>query len=336
MMLAVGATVAAAAFGLRAARRSRAVTEPAAVLPTVVDDPSLPSVEIAGRRMHATAHGPLDAPVIVVLHGGPGGDHRSLLPLTELADRHRVVFYDQRGAGLSERVPGRELTAERALADLDAIVELNSPNRKVVLVGHSWGATLAAGYVRVHPDRVAAAVLAEPGYLDSAEYESWRERYDGLMSGWGYWRTAIAAGFEARTVDGPDNHAADDFLVGQRILPRFTNHPDNPYHRPGEPYRAPMWRWGKVAGDTLAGETFDPPADGIEAFGGPVLFLAGEHNTWIGPRLQARHTQRYRSAHLEVIPDSGHDMLTDNPAHTISIVRTFLASLAHCAVEIRP
>ena len=71
---------------------------------TVAEDPSLPAIDLAGTRFHAEAFGDPDAPVILILHGGPGKDYRGMLPLKALADDgFRVVFWDQRGAGLSKR-----------------------------------------------------------------------------------------------------------------------------------------------------------------------------------------------------------------------------------------
>ncbi len=87
------------------------------VLATVADDPDLPRVEVNGYTFHAETHSDATHPVIIVLRGGPGGDYRSLLALTDLADRYRVVFFDQRSAGLSTRVPAEELTAQTALAE---------------------------------------------------------------------------------------------------------------------------------------------------------------------------------------------------------------------------
>ena len=72
---------------------------------TTTDDPALPSRNIAGYRYHLEVFGLPTRPVVIVLHGGPGGDYRSLLPLRPLSDDYQLVFYDQRGSGLSPRVP---------------------------------------------------------------------------------------------------------------------------------------------------------------------------------------------------------------------------------------
>ena len=82
---------------------------------TVMDDPGLSRLVIDGYTFHGEIFGQSDNPVVIVLHGGPGGDYRSLLGLQALADEYFVVFYDQRGAGLSERVPAEQLTLASSL-----------------------------------------------------------------------------------------------------------------------------------------------------------------------------------------------------------------------------
>ena len=67
------------------------------VVATVIDDASLPQIEIGGVRLHAETYGDPSNPVVIVLHGGPGGDYRSLLGAKSLANTNFVVFYDQRG-----------------------------------------------------------------------------------------------------------------------------------------------------------------------------------------------------------------------------------------------
>ena len=56
-----------------------------------------------------------------------------------------------------------------------------------------------------------------------------------------------------------------------------------------------------------------------------MLFLASEHNSWIGESLQRRHAEASPGAGLAVIADSGHDMFWDNPDETLEAVRRFLS-----------
>ena len=79
-----------------------------------------------------------EGPTVVMLHGGWGGEHGSLLPgLLPLAEDARLVFYDQRG---SLRSPCDELpTAADHVADLERLREVLSEKR-IVLLGHSKGA----------------------------------------------------------------------------------------------------------------------------------------------------------------------------------------------------
>ena len=71
---------------------------------TIQFDKSLSYTEIDGYKFHTEIFGnPKSAPIIVV-HGGPGADYEYLKPLKGLSKDYRVIFYDQRGNGLSPRV----------------------------------------------------------------------------------------------------------------------------------------------------------------------------------------------------------------------------------------
>jgi hypothetical protein len=60
--------------------------------------------KVRDTRLFVRDVGPKDAPVLLVVHGGPGGNHMSLRPLEQLSPHYRVVLYDQRGAGESDRL----------------------------------------------------------------------------------------------------------------------------------------------------------------------------------------------------------------------------------------
>src|SRR5215510_4600090 len=101
------------------------------------------------------------APVIA-LHGGPGFRDYLLPDLEPLTSSFRLISYDQRGSGRSTVVTDPTLlTAPAFVADLDRVRESLGIAR-VTLLGHSWGAGLAALYAIAHPDRVERLLLVGP------------------------------------------------------------------------------------------------------------------------------------------------------------------------------
>jgi proline iminopeptidase len=112
-----------------------------------------------GHRIWVQPWGdPAGIPVLF-LHGGPGSGcnpgQRTLFD----PSRHRVVFLDQRGAGRSLPARARHAnTTPQLLADLERVREHLGIGRWLV-VGGSWGATLALAYAQLHPDRVSGLVL---------------------------------------------------------------------------------------------------------------------------------------------------------------------------------
>ena len=120
--------------------------EPGALVPKTVDqDATLPSISVNGTMLHSETFGNPNNSMVVFLHGGPGADYRNGLNVKQLADNgYFVVFYDQRGAGLSKRHDKNSYSLQLILDDLNAVIEhyKTAPNQKVFLFGHSWGGML--------------------------------------------------------------------------------------------------------------------------------------------------------------------------------------------------
>jgi pimeloyl-ACP methyl ester carboxylesterase len=109
------------------------------------------------------------APLLIWLHGGPGGAERPLFRYFngDLETRFVVVYWDQRGAGRSfdPKADPQRLTIAQHLADLDTVVDhlrQSLGQNKIVLIGHSWGAALGLLYTRAYPDKVSAFVGVNP------------------------------------------------------------------------------------------------------------------------------------------------------------------------------
>jgi proline iminopeptidase len=125
-----------------------------------------------GHEIYVESLGRADGMPAVYLHGGPGSgcqaDHRRLFD----PERFHAILFDQRGAGRSRPKGRREdNTLPHLIADMETIRQKFSFERWIV-VGGSWGATLALAYAQAHPDRVSGMVLRATFLGTRAEIET--------------------------------------------------------------------------------------------------------------------------------------------------------------------
>ena len=119
----------------------------------------------AGRiwyRINGTRHLGTGRPALIALHGGPGGNHRSVAPLIALSDRYPVILYDQIDSGHSDRPNDpRNWSVEQFADEIEAVrVALGLTN--VVVLGHSAGAAWATVYAARRPAGLRGVILASP------------------------------------------------------------------------------------------------------------------------------------------------------------------------------
>jgi proline iminopeptidase len=112
-----------------------------------------------GHVMHVEEHGdPAGLPALV-LHGGPGSGGSPLQRSFFDPARYRIVCPDQRGAGRSSP---RGSIEDNTLAHLLADLRLLRPHLRIerwLVVGGSWGATLALLHALDQPEAVAGLLL---------------------------------------------------------------------------------------------------------------------------------------------------------------------------------
>ncbi|MFE9220211.1 alpha/beta fold hydrolase [Streptomyces lavendulae] len=103
--------------------------------------------------------GNLDAPHLLILHGGPGG--RSSVQHRTLTDpsRWHITQFDQRGCGESEpRGCCHDNGMDQTVLDIERLREHLGVTSWAVL-GPSWGSTVALAYAARFPGVVDALVL---------------------------------------------------------------------------------------------------------------------------------------------------------------------------------
>jgi proline iminopeptidase len=111
------------------------------------------------HELHYEECGNPDGLPVLILHGGPGAGITPFLRRSHDPALHRIVLFDQRGAGLS--TPLGEL-AENTTADLVADIEALRAHLGIAhwqVVGGSWGSTLALAYGLAHPTRITGMIL---------------------------------------------------------------------------------------------------------------------------------------------------------------------------------
>jgi pimeloyl-ACP methyl ester carboxylesterase len=117
-----------------------------------------------GLQLHVVQCGPLDGPLVILLHGFPDfwyGWHKQLRVLA--AAGYRVWVPDQRGYNLSDKPSGiRPYTLPTLAADIIGLIDA-AGRPQASLVGHDWGGIVAWHLATYHASRISrAAILNVP------------------------------------------------------------------------------------------------------------------------------------------------------------------------------
>ncbi|MEO5690554.1 MAG: alpha/beta fold hydrolase [Burkholderiaceae bacterium] len=134
-----------------------------------------------GLQFHALASGPIDGPLLLLLHGFPEtsiGWRHQIAPLA--AAGFRVVAPDQRGIGLSSKPEGiAAYRIDLLAADIVAIVHALGRERAQV-VGHDWGGAVTWHLAMHHADvieRVAILDAPHPIAFSAWMRDHWSQKF---------------------------------------------------------------------------------------------------------------------------------------------------------------
>ncbi len=299
---------------------------PGQLVPLTVDeDPSLPSISVNGTQLHSETFGNPNNPMVVVLHGGPGGDYRALLKCIKFSeDGFYVVFYDQRGSGLSKRHNKEVYTSVQLfIDDLDAVIKYyrRRPDQKVILMGQSWGAMLATAYVNEHPAEVSGVVLSEPGGFTWQNAKDYVGRSRSLEL---FGEATNDYVYLDQLVTGSD-HKMLDYRLALQSAASFS-----PGNKIGHPGPVPFWRMGAVCSSTAAAIANDHPFDfttNLRQYTTRVLFLYGELDVAYGKAHAEMVSSAYPNVQLVEISGTGHEIPYFGWEKFYPIARTYLNSI---------
>jgi proline iminopeptidase len=289
--------------------------------------------ELNGAEIRYRERGPVDAPAILALHGGPGfGDGgKPLSALAPLAEEHgyRIVAPDHRGCGASELRP--PYTNEQFAADAEALRDRLGLG-EVVLYGGSYGGFVTQQYAIDHPEQLRGFVLR--GTAATAEYDlAARETASDRLPE-----------VRERGVDVPHISEAEldrvmDGEVSSDEEFRRLFHGMLPLYAPSlEAFDAAAAR-ERVAGISFHAETHNavfsevfPAMDYTDDLPGvepPALVTGGRHDWICPPEASEEIAELLPDARLEIFEGSGHNPHLDQQEAWIARTVEFLDELGY-------
>lgn len=274
-------------------------------------------VEAGGIRLFVEEQG--RGRPLVLLHGGPGASHHTFHPaFTRVDDDTRVIYYDQRGCGQSDYVPGPGYSIAQSVADLDALRQRLGIRRWVVL-GHSYGGFLAQCYAAAHPGSIDGLVLVcsavpAPLALEPSRYAECLTPEEAKVQDMLF----------ARTEFTPAQLMFNILLNG-----RWRRHH---YYRPTRETMARIARYEYTSDCGYEAAILEdwPHWDLRGVFDAghiPTLLVEGQWDqTWSTDKPAALHSLHPR-ARLEIFAQSSHMPFNDEPARFFTLLQGFLDGL---------
>ena len=261
-------------------------------------------------------YGPAGNEPLVVLHGGPGAHHDYLLPqMLHLAEKHDVLFYDQRGGGRSRTNDQDPVTWRTHVSDLGAIVQEFGLD-PLTIVGYSWGGLLAVLYaLEAHDSPPSRLVLIDPGPLARRYRVEFEEEFRKRQQAPAIQQ--MRAELETSGLREADPEAYRQRLFELSVAGYFA-HPENA--RNLTPFRV-VARTQQSVWDSLGDYDLIPRLGEIHC---PVLVVHGRDDPI--PASSSVEGAKAMKARLVLLDDCGHVPYVEQPAGLFAAVDGFLAA----------
>jgi len=138
----------------------------------------VPTIDRDGVEIHYEAHGPENAPPILLSHGYGATSRMWDGQVAAFADRYRLVLWDMRGHGQSGDPADPALYSHAlTVGDMAAVLDACGIERAII-GGLSLGGVMSLAFHLAHPERVRALMLFDtgPGFRNPEARRQWNER----------------------------------------------------------------------------------------------------------------------------------------------------------------
>ena len=280
-------------------------------------------IDVEGGRVWYRIVGSGNETPLLLLHGGPGAPSYYLNPLARLSDDRPVIFYDQLGAGRSDR------PTDSALWRVDRFVEELAQLRRTLgleevhILGHSWGSMLAVDYMLTAPEGVRSLILASP----AMSVQRWTEDARRLLTALPDSVQRVIEHHESEgTTDSPEYQGA---VMEYYKLYLSRSDPWSPdLESTFANFNADIYgqMWGPSEFTATGSLKNYEREDVLPELNLPVLFTAGRYDE-ATPESVEYFQSLVPNSRLAIFENSAHMTMLDEPDEYVNAVRGFLKEI---------
>ena len=261
---------------------------------------------------------------VVLLHGGPGGTHHLFHPYFSRAkDFMKVVYYDQRGCGLSQYVEGDGYNINQAADDLDKLRKALGIEKWVVL-GYSYGGTLAQVYAVRYPENIAGLVFVGSAFHGLPIDVEGTRQYDYLSKEEKNRMNEIRS-----EVSKAGNVTLEQYLFNVHLNGDWKR---QNFYKPSREQLARMalyeWKQDGNFRDDISSSLEELEFEGVfDKCPLPVLIMEGKWDlTWAEDKAE-KFQKCFSGSKLVMFERSGHSPFEDEPEKFFSELKKFVQDL---------
>eukprot|EP00753_Platysulcus_tardus_P017827 PLAT6563.1.p1 GENE.PLAT6563.1~~PLAT6563.1.p1 ORF type:complete len:345 (+),score=151.80 PLAT6563.1:187-1221(+) len=279
------------------------------------------SVKVNGVKLFYVEKG--EGPLMLCIHGFPENWFSWRHQLAEFSKSYRVVAFDMRGFGESDRPAAKSAYLADALrGDIRGMIEALG-ERQAVLLSHDWGGAIAWSFAAHHPELLRGlVVMNSPHPLGFIKRMSWRQARKSwymiafqlpyvpellfCMDDMGFLRGSLSQMSTTElSKEEMDVYRWSVLRAGAGGITGGINY-----------YRTLFMAENKASSRTTLKTTIDVP----------TLVIWGDDDPFLGEELNDVTSQRVKDLQYTRIAKAGHWVQQDRPDEVNSVLRDWLAS----------
>jgi pimeloyl-ACP methyl ester carboxylesterase len=287
-----------------------------------------------GTKLHvAVVDG--DGPTIVFAHGFSLNMTLWHYQIRDLPPTFRLVLFDQRGHGRSERAKDGDWSLDALARDLEAVIRAHGGADPVAVVGHSMGGMALLRFCELYPELIGTKVAAL-GLVNTTAADVMGGMFPRRV------KAAVqmiqegavrALASNAGRVDALRGRTRDLAYIavraaglGPKALPSVVEFTDRMLS--GTPSEV----WAKLL-PALLGLDVSKVLDVIDV---PTLVVTGTHDKLTPPGAAERIAAGIKGAEFVVIQEAGHMAMLERPYSFNARLRAFLNGVPALGLGVRP